>query len=251
MLESSIYEGNLFHRRLTPAVHEFRYPIYWAYLDIDQLPQLFAKFRVASYNRFNWASFADRDHFGDPGLSIRKRLDRDAESHGLKLPTGKIFLMTQLRYLGYVFNPISFFYCYNREGKLEMVLSEVNNTFGETHNYWLHEGCRIPTVGGFRYRTGKAFHVSPFLPMELGYEFNFTDPAEATTVHIGVSESGQPKFDASMTLTRKDWNEANLLRSLIRFPFTTLMVVWRIHWQAAKLLWKRVPVFDHPARRQA
>ena len=96
MLESSIYEGNLFHRRLTPAVHEFRYPIYWAYLDIDQLPQLFAKFRVASYNRFNWASFADRDHFGDPGLSIRKRLDRDAESHGLKLPTGKIFLMTQM-----------------------------------------------------------------------------------------------------------------------------------------------------------
>ena len=251
MLASSIYEGKLFHRRLTPVAHDFTYPIYLAYLDIDLLPQLFAKFRIASYNRFNWASFADRDHFGDQGLSIRKRLERDAETHGLKLPTGKIFLMTQLRYLGYVFNPISFFYCYNRDGKLEMILTEVNNTFGETHNYWLDEGRRIPTTGGFRYRTGKAFHVSPFLPMELGYEFNFTDPGDAATVHIGVSEGGQPKFDASMTLTRKEWNETNLLRNLIRFPLTTLMVVWRIHWQAAKLLWKRVPVFDHPARRQA
>ena len=251
MLESSIYEGQLFHRRLTPAAHEFTYPIYLAYLDIDQLPQLFAKFRVASYNRFNWASFADRDHFGDSGLSIRKRLEKDAAAHGLKLPAGKIFLMTQLRYLGYVFNPISFFYCYGREGKLEMVLAEVNNTFGETHNYWLHEACRIPAGVGFRYRTRKEFHVSPFLPMELGYEFNFTDPAETTTVHIGVTEGGQPKFDASMTLTRKVWNEPNLVSNLIRFPLTTLMVVWRIHWQAAKLLWKRVPVFDHPARRRA
>ena len=247
--EPAIYEGTLRHRRLSPTAHDFSYPVFLSFLDIDRIPEMMEVSRFASYNHFNWTSFAERDHFGDVNLSLRKRLQKDASAHGVALPEGPIFLLTQLRYLGYVFNPISFFYCFGRTGKLEMVLAEVNNTFGETHNYWLHEGCRIPAEKSFRYRAHKAFHVSPFLPMDLGYEFTFTAPAESLTSHIAVFEEGRQKFDATLTLARQAWTAENLTSILLRYPLTTAMVVARIHWQAAKLLWKRVPVFNHPDRR--
>ena len=249
--ESAIYEGTLRHRRLNPTPHDFSYPVFLSFLDVDRIPDLMAVSRFASYNRFNWTSFVERDHFGDKNLPLRKRLQKDASAHGIELPKGPIFLLTQLRYLGYVFNPISFFYCFGLTGNLEMVLAEVNNTFGETHNYWLHDGCRIPAGNSFRYKANKAFHVSPFLPMDLGYEFTFTNPEDTLTSHISVFEDGRPKFDATLTLKKQAWTSTNLTSALLRFPLTTAMVVARIHWQAAKLLWKRVPVFTHPNRRHA
>ena len=109
-------------------------------LDIDQLPELMGVSPLASYNRWNVASYDERDHFGDPALPLRERLRRDAAAQGLDLPAGSIFLLTHLRYFGYCFNPVSFFYCYDVAGNLQMVLAEVNNTFGDSENYWLHRG---------------------------------------------------------------------------------------------------------------
>src|SRR4051812_25931522 len=118
-MESSLYTGTVRHRRFEPARHEFTYPLFMAMLDIDRIPELMGISPFSSYGRFNWASFYQRDHFGDPTSSLRQRLTADAARNGIRLPDGPIFLLTHLRYLGYVFNPISLFYCYNREGGLE------------------------------------------------------------------------------------------------------------------------------------
>ena len=137
MIDSGLFVGTLRHRRFTPVAHAFTYPLFMALLDIDRVPELMRVSAVTSYNRWNWASFDDRDHLGDPSRSLRERLDVDAARHGIDLPDGPIFLLTHLRYLGYCFNPVSFFYCFDRAEQLQVVLAEVSNTFGGTHNYWL------------------------------------------------------------------------------------------------------------------
>src|SRR5271166_4408265 len=143
-MESAIYFGTLRHRRFRPACHEFTYPLFMAFLDVDCIPDLMQVSRLASYNSWNWASFNESDHFGDARRPLRERLAKDAAQHGVSLPNGKIFLLTHLRYLGYNFNPVSFFYCYDREDKLQIIMAEVNNTFGETENYWLTPSVERP-----------------------------------------------------------------------------------------------------------
>ena len=124
--------------------------------------------RVTSYNTWNWASFNDRDHLGDPRRSLRERLATDAAHRGIDLPNGRIFLLTHLRYLGYGFNPISFFYCLDAAERLQLVLAEVNNTFGGSHTYWLRAD---PASRTFRSAAAKSLYVSPFMPVELDYAF--------------------------------------------------------------------------------
>ena len=125
-MESGIYSGTLRHRRFSPVRHEFTYPLFMVFLDIDRVPQLMNVSPLAGYNRRNWVSYQERDHFGDPTISLRKRVSRDAEKNGVVLREGRIFLLTHLRYLGYNFNPVSFFYCYDREDKLRMVMATLS-----------------------------------------------------------------------------------------------------------------------------
>jgi DUF1365 family protein len=124
MIQPGIYIGKLRHRRFEPRRHAFTYPVFMALLDIDRLPEMMRVSRFASYNRWNWASFEERDHFGDPARPLRERLRSDAASYGVTLPDGPIYLLTHLRYLGYVFNPISLFYCCNRAGDVETILAK-------------------------------------------------------------------------------------------------------------------------------
>ncbi len=175
-MESGIYGGTLRHRRFSPVRHEFTYPLFMVFLDIDQLPQLMQVSPLAGYNRRNWVSYQERDHFGDPTRTLRERISRDAEQNGVVLPEGPIFLLTHLRYLGYNFNPVSFFYCYDREDKLRMVMAEVNNTFGETANYWLTPNVEHPAGANKRYKFSKTFHVSPFHKPGHEYDWTFTPP---------------------------------------------------------------------------
>src|SRR5262249_39506045 len=142
-MRSAIYTGTLRHRRFRPVRRGFTYSIFIVFLGIEQLSPLIRSFPFPRYNPWNWARFYDADHFGDLHLSMRERLFRDAQQHGVELPSGPIFVLTHLRYLGYNFNPVSFFYCYDQNDRLQMILAEVNNTFGETHNYWLTAKDRI------------------------------------------------------------------------------------------------------------
>ncbi|MDE3149718.1 MAG: DUF1365 domain-containing protein [Acidobacteriota bacterium] len=249
-MESAIYTGTLRHRRFEPSRHAFTYPLFMAFLDIDRIPELMAVSPFASYNRFNWAGFHERDHFGDPALPLRERLKADAAQHDLGLPDGPIFLLTHLRYLGYNFNPISLFYCYDAGGKLETILAEVNNTFGESRNYWLSAGSLEHPSRQHVHRCRKSMHVSPFLPMELDYRFVLPPPGDQLVAHMSTLDGGHANFDATLTLHREPWSAPALHRALRRFPWMTAKVIAAIHWEAWKLYLKKVPVYTHPARRK-
>ncbi|MCX6633340.1 MAG: DUF1365 domain-containing protein [Candidatus Solibacter sp.] len=249
MLAPGVYFGSLRHRRFTPRKHEFTYGVFLALLDIDRIPELMRVSPLVSYNRWNWASFDERDHFGDPRLPLRERLARDAEANGLRLPAGPVYLLTHLRYLGYCFNPISLFYCHDQDGRLEMVLAEVCSTFGERHNYWLSAANELPAEHSRRYQVPKRMHVSPFMDMAMDYAFALTAPGDRLTAHMSTIEHGRSIFDATLNLKREAWSAKSLHRALWRHPWMTAKVIAAIHWEALRLWGKRVPVFTHPARR--
>jgi len=249
-MESAIYTGALRHRRFEPVRHEFTYPLFMAFLDIDRIPQLMRVSPFTSYNRFNWASFHENDHFGDARQSLRNRLAADAAGQGVVLPNGPIYLLTNLRYLGYNFNPISLFYCYSPEGQLDTILAEVNSTFGESHNYWLSAANRLPSQNQSGYRCPKRMHVSPFMPMELDYRFLLPAPGERLIAHMDTLSGEHSCFDATLSLNREPWTAPNLHRRLVEYPCLTAKVIAAIHWEALLLYSKRVPFFRHPSKRK-
>jgi DUF1365 family protein len=247
-MESALYVGKLRHRRFSPRAHSFSYPVYMAFLDIDRLPELMRVSPFASYNGWNWTAFCDRDHFGDPQQTLRDRLTGDAARNGVALPDGPIFLLTHLRYLGYVFNPVSFYYCYDASGQLEMMLAEVNSTFGESHNYWLTAAEQKKCKAAMRYTTPKQMHVSPFMPMQLEYDWIFTQPDSRLVAHMNTFAQGKSSFDATLQLQRRPWKRSELHKVLVQYPFMTLRVIGAIHWQALKLWIKGVPVYTLPSK---
>jgi DUF1365 family protein len=239
VIEPGLFVGTLRHRRFTPVAHSFVYPTFMALLDIDRIPDLMRVSRLTGHNRWNWAAFHDRDHLGDPALPLRARLAADAARRGLDLPDGRIFLLTHLRYLGYCFNPVSFFYFFDRAGSLRSVLAEVSNTFGGAHNYWLEPD---PESRPFRASAAKSLEVSPFMPAHLAYRFTFTPPADRLVAHIDVADAGSVMFDATLSLERRRWSAAEIRRQLVRHPAITAQVIAGIHWQALRLWWRGVPV---------
>ena len=239
MIDSGLFVGTLRHRRFTPVAHAFTYPLFMALLDIDRVSELMGVSAVTSYNRWNLATFDDRDHLGDPARSLRERLTIDAARHRVDLPDGPIFLLTHLRYLGYCFNPVSFFYCFDRADRLQVVLAEVSNTFGGVQNYWLRPDSTSPT---FRAVAAKSLYVSPFIPVDLDYAFAFTPPTGRLVAHMKTVKAGAVCFDATLSLERRPWNAAEIRRALGRYPAMTVTVMAGIHWQALKLWWRGVPV---------
>jgi DUF1365 family protein len=239
VIESGLFVGTLRHRRFTPVSHAFTYPLFMALLDIDRVPELMGASRLTSHNRRNWASFDDRDHFGDPARPLRERLVADATRHGIDLPDGHVFLLTHLRYLGYCFNPVSLFYCFGTDGRLQLVLAEVSNTFGGSHNYWLRPD---PASRTFRAAAAKSLYVSPFLPVDMDYAFALTLPGDHLVAHMETVKAGSTCLDATLSLDRRPWNAEEIRLALLRYPAMTATVMAGIHWQALRLWWKGVPV---------
>lgn len=239
MTDAGLFVGTLRHRRFTPVRHEFAYPTLMAWLDVDRLPALMRASSFTSHNRWNVASFDDRDHLADLDGSLRQRLATDAARHGIEVPGGRILLLTHLRHFGYVFNPLSLFYVFDRGDHLRYVLAEVRNTFGGSHRYWLTPDGE--TVR-FRATAAKHLYVSPFMPVDVDYEFAFTPPGDRIGVHIRVTRDGRALFDAHLSLDRRPWSAVEIRRQLMRYPLMTARVIAGIHWQAARLWWKGVPI---------
>lgn len=230
-MESALYLGKLRHRRFSPRDHQFTYPVFMAFLDVDRLCDLMRVSPFSAYNRWNCLAYDERDHLGDPQKPLRQRLQEDAARNGVELPAGKIFLLTHLRYLGYVFNPVSFFYCYDEAGELALILSEVNNTFGETQNHWLAPESQRPNAAAKRYVTPKHLHIAPVHPMDLEYVWIFTPPGEQIVAHMNTLSDGQPHFDATLQLERRPWNARGLAKAMASYPLMTLKVKATIHWE--------------------
>ena len=179
--EPAIYLGEVRHRRLKPKAHAFTYPLFMAFLDVDRIPELCRVSPFLSYGRWNWAAFHEEDQFGDPALPLRERLRRDAEASGHALPEGPIYLLTHLRYLGICFNPVSYFYCHDRDGRLALIMAQVSNTpWRERHTYWMPvaEGQR-----GGQLRRAQGLPCQPLhahgLPLPLGLQHPRRHPAGA------------------------------------------------------------------------
>jgi len=239
VIAPGVFEGTLRHRRFAPVAHDFTYRLWMALVDVDRLSELMDVSRLTSWNGWNWAVFDDRDHLGDPSASLRQRVLADARSNGVDAPDGPILLLTHLRYLGYCFNPVSFFYLFDRAWTLRLVLAEVNNTFGGSHTYWLRpDGASR----GFRSAATKSLYVSPFMPVDLEYGFAFTPPADGLVAHMEARQKGTVTFDATLALERRPWSAREIRRQLLRHPAMTAAVTAAIHWQALRLWWKGVPL---------
>ena len=250
--ESGLYVGTLRHRRFRPKAHAFTYPLFMALLDIDRLDELMSISPFLSRNRFNWASFDDRDHLGDPARPLRDRYRESAEAAGFRFPEGRVLLLTHLRYWGYCFNPICFLYVYSPDGRLALLGAEVMNTpWKERVLYWMEPDPTAVNDTAWSFELPKAMHVSPFMPMALRYHWIITRPAENLSVRMALRGEDGLLFDADLGLGRREWNRHSLHRTLLKFPWMTLKVIVAIHWEALWLWIKRVPVHNHPNKLKA
>ena len=223
------------------------------FLDLAELPDLFDIHPLWSYERFNIACFRRRDHFGDPSILLDQAVADLVEDRLGNRPNGPIRLLTHLRYFGHCFNPASFFYCYNAaDTEVETIVVEIHNTpWGERHCYVLGaEQDEHPIKYWRRHQFAKSFHVSPFIDMDIRYDWRFRLPDDSIRVHMIDYEKGEKLFDASLTLRRRPINRHALTRVLLRYPVMTGKVISLIYWQSLRLLLKKTPVFTHPKKRE-
>jgi DUF1365 family protein len=245
-LASALYVGDVRHRRHRPRVNAFRYRTYHALLDIDELPQLDRHVRGFGYNRRAVVGFHDADHLGPLPLPVRDKLERWLGDRGVELPDGPVRVLTNLRVLGHVFDPVSWWFCHHPDGRLALVVAEVNNTFGESHCYLL-DRLEHRANGTVRAHTAKRFHVSPFLPVEgLAYRFTFASRPDALTAHMDVFDADGKLFEATQAGRRVPLTSRSLATTLVTHPLMTLRTVALIHLQAVRLACKRVPFHRKP-----
>jgi DUF1365 family protein len=236
--------GHVMHRRLRPAVNAFVYPVFYVQLPVRDLAA--ANCGIFSVDKPNLLSFRSEDHGPRDGSPLLPWIENLLRQHGLPAD-GDIMLQTFPRVLGYVFNPVSFWYCHDRSGALIAILAEVNNTFGGTHSYLLHRGGQ-PLRDGEEMTATKLFHVSPFNEVEGGYRFRFQLQRAVQLARIDYDDAEGELLLTSISGKPRDWSAAALLGAFLRMPFLTLGVIACIHWQALKLWLKGVPFRGaHPA----
>lgn len=247
-MDNAIATGRVWHRRLSPQTHRFDYRLYFTLFDVEQIDALCAASRWWSRERINLVTVRRSDFIGPPDRPIAEAVrDRIEQEQGVR-PRGRVFALTHLRQWGACFNPVSFYLCVNDEGGVEFIVAEVHNTpWGQRHAYVLD--ARDQTGPDHRFCFSKAFHVSPFLPMELEYDWRFRLEADRWLVHMVVMEGDSECFAAGMSLKLSNLDIGSMTRMPLVYPFLTLRVLAGIYWQALRLWWRRVPFFPHPDKR--
>jgi DUF1365 family protein len=248
-LASAVYEGVVRHRRVVPHPHAFEYRMAQLYLDLDEIDHAFARRWLWSAGGRNVAQFRRSDYLGPTELPLAEAVRRRVEQATGEGPVGPVRLLTHLRYFGYVFNPVSFYYCFARDGvTLIAIVAEITNTpWKERHAYVLPIDTAQVQGQALQWNFPKEFHVSPFMPMAREYAWRFTNPGVDLLVHMDVLREGQREFAATLTLKRWPLNAVSLARVLWRYPLMTAQVIGGIHWQALRLWVKRNPIYNHPA----
>jgi len=244
MLTSSLYRTRIFHRRRRPKSHRLSYGAFFLLLDVDELDHMHRRLKWFSYNSFNVFSFYDRDH--GPGTSepLRPWIENYLGQAGVDLDGGSIQALCMPRILGYVFNPITVYYCYHRDGQMQAVLYEVSNTFGQRHSYLFT--VDDPAEGLLQHSCDKRFFVSPFIDVAGRYKFSLRRPGKELYLHIRQSDAEGTLLDAWVNGDKSHISDRNLLLCLVRYPLLTLKVIGGIHWEALKIWLKGIRTVARP-----
>lgn len=242
--------GRIRHRRRAPG-HAFSFPLFMVYLDLAELDGVFSLTRLWGRSRFCPARFRREDYLARDGMELDASVRACvAEQLGFR-PTGPIRMLTHLRCFGFIFNPVTFYYCFDDADRIAAIVAEITNTpWRERHAYALDAAAgRRGEARALRWRFDKTFHVSPFLPMNMENDWTFTPPSDKLFVHMNLrGGGGENAFDATLVMQRRDMTPGIQRLVLLRFPLMTLQVIAKIHFEALRLWLKRAPVFRHPRR---
>lgn len=241
---SALYFGEVMHRRTRPKPHKLRYRVFSLLLDLDEMPRLSSSLRLFAYNRAGIFSFHDRDHLAGSHEPLRDQIMRELDAAGVAIPGGSIQIFCMPRIFGYVFNPLSVYFCRRADHSLAAILYEVNNTFGERHSYLI----AVHDTGEVVHQScNKELYVSPFMPMSMRYDFRVRPPAESVSIAIHGRDEAGLLISACQNGQRADLSDRNLARALFALPVLTLKVVAGIHWEALKLWRKGVRLVPRPS----
>jgi DUF1365 family protein len=247
-MKSCLYVGQVRHRRFSPKSHQFSYKLFLVHLDLSELDTVFDRFWLWSIGKRNIAAFHREDHLGDKDIPLDTSVRNHIEAETGRRPQGPVRLLTHLTYFGFGFNPVSFYYCYDKDdADLEFIVAEVNNTpWGEQYCYVLDARENISHNRIHRYLENKRFHVSPFMQMDMKYDWRFSLPEESLSVHMENHQHDKKVFDATLNLKKREITSRNLALALIQFPMVTMKVVIAIYYQALLLWLKKIPFVNHP-----
>lgn len=245
---SSLYVGKVRHHRLHPVEHRFEYSLFMVLIDLGEVDRFFGRNLLCSQNKWSPIQFRRSDYLGDPSQPLLDCVRNFVLHETGRAIEGPVRLLTHLRYLGFVFNPVSFYYCYAADGMtLQAIVADVTNTpWGERYAYAIpwQESSQVTT-----YSCDKAFHVSPFMSMDQRYGWEITLPSERLSVSIQNFENQVKIFTARLDLNRQPLTHSRLVAQILRFPWVTIKVAAAIYWQAFRLWLKRVPFVPHPQRQ--
>lgn len=238
---ANIYKNFVIHDRLIPKKYKFGYNFFWYYFDLDEVQQLSDKSILFSYNRFGFFSFYDKDHFSKGEMSLKETVTNFIKSNGVSDEIKSIKVLTNFRFLGYVFNPVSYFFVTTSIGETHCII-EICNTYKEIKPYFVH--AKHFDGNKFDITTNKNFYISPFSALDNTMNFQIHLPKDDMFVHIfDYTKSGELELTTHLKGKSLPFTDGRLLINALAKPFATLQIIWAIHWHALKLFLLKVPYF--------
>ena len=249
ILSSKLCLGTVVHRRYRPKAHALRYRVFSLLIDLDEVETLGSRLRLFSFNRSNLFSLYEKDHGDAAGQNLKNAIVKKVQAVNPETEIERVVMLCFPRVLGYVFNPLTVYYCFSGDEQLASIVYEVNNTFGDRHHYVLP--VEVPSGRALAQSCTKQMYVSPFNAVEGKYEFHVSMPGDKLAIGINLRVDGAPVLKAYLSAHTKTLNDRTLLLAFARMPAMTFKVIAAIHWEALRLWLKGLRIVKRPKRLQS